>query len=104
MTQRPVALGVHLCEQVIVEEATKNGTLVNCFTRRAVRQFRSEAFPFVVFATLTNGLGEMTLEAQIQRLDTLDAIFRRPLRVRFTSVAGGAAALLVCHRPSPGSR
>jgi hypothetical protein len=39
MTQRPVAVGLLLCEQVIIEEGTRNVTPVNCFSPRAVERF-----------------------------------------------------------------
>lgn len=84
MKQIPATIGVYLCEQVIIEEATKNVTLVNCFTRREMRQFPSEPFPIVVFATLTDGLGVLDLEVILQRLDTLEEILRRAVTIRFT--------------------
>jgi hypothetical protein len=37
---------------------------VNCFTHRTVEQFPSGSVPFVVFAILTDGLGEMSLEVR----------------------------------------
>jgi hypothetical protein len=83
MKQRPVAIGLLTCEQVIVEEKTRNITPVNCFTRQSVEQFPSEMLPFVVFAMLTDGSGEMPLAVSIARLDTLDEIYRRSVSVRF---------------------
>jgi hypothetical protein len=85
MKQRPVAIGLLTCEQVIVEEKTRNITPVNCFTRRSVEHFPSEVFPFVVFAMLTDGAGEMPLAVSISRLDTLDEIFRRSVSVKFAN-------------------
>jgi hypothetical protein len=75
MNQRPVAIGLLLCEQVIVEEKTRNITPVNCFTIRTVEQLPSETFPFVIFAVLTDGTGEIPLEVTIQRLDSMDEIY-----------------------------
>ena len=85
MTQRPVAIGLLVCEQVIIEESTRNVTPVNCFTHRRVERFPSEELPFVVFSILTDGLGNVTLEVRISRLDTLDEIYRRSVSFRFTS-------------------
>ena len=85
MAQRPVASGLLLCEQAIIEERTRNVSLVNCFNRRTVERFPSERFPFVVFALLTDGLGEIPLEVVIQRLDTLDEIYFRTVSFRFAS-------------------
>jgi hypothetical protein len=36
MAQRPIAIGLQVCEQVIYEEETRNVTLVNCFRQRYV--------------------------------------------------------------------
>jgi hypothetical protein len=85
MSQKPIAVGLSLCEQVIIEEKTRNLTLVNSFTRRYVERFPAEPFPFVLFAILTDGSGEVKLEAAFQRLDTLEVIFRQRLTVRFTN-------------------
>ena len=81
--QRPVPIGLLLCEQVIFEEGTRNVTPVNCFSSRTVPRVPSDPSPFVVFALLTDGTGEMTLEIVIERLDTLDVIYRRSYRTRF---------------------
>ena len=50
MSQRPVAIGLLLCEQLIIEEGTKNVTPVNCFTQR------SAAFPVDLAAIRCGGL------------------------------------------------
>src|SRR5947207_2224766 len=85
MKQRPVAIGLLLCEQIIVENATHNVTPVNCFTHRTVDTFPSVPFPFVVLAILTDGAGEIPLEILIQRLDTLDEVYRAAVSFRFTN-------------------
>jgi hypothetical protein len=41
MSQRPNAVGLVLCQQVIVEENTRNISLVNSFNRRRVDAFDS---------------------------------------------------------------
>ena len=41
MSQRPLVVGLLLCESLIVEEGTHNVTLVNCFTNE-----KGEAIPF----------------------------------------------------------
>jgi uncharacterized protein DUF6941 len=67
--QRPVAVGLLACETVIVDEQTRMVTPVNCFSRRGFVAFPSEPVSFVVLATLTDGIGEGTLELLIERLD-----------------------------------
>jgi hypothetical protein len=83
MKQRPVAIGLLVCEQVVIEEGTRNATLVNCFTHRRVKEIPSPPIPFVVLALLTDGIGEISLEMKIQRLDTLEVIARSQGSVQF---------------------
>ena len=45
MIQRPVVSTLLLCEQVVVEETTRNVTLVNCFGQKQVDSFPSEPSP-----------------------------------------------------------
>jgi hypothetical protein len=85
MSQRPVAIGLLVCEQVIVEETTRNVTAVNCFTRRIVRQFPSEPVAFVVFAVLNDGVGAIRLDLGIHRLDKDDEIHTRSVSVQFAN-------------------
>ena len=84
MMQRPVAIGLLVCEQIIFEEGTRNITLVNSFTHRIVEEFPSEPFPFVVFGLLTDGLGDISVEMRITRLDNWEVIYRRFGSLRFT--------------------
>jgi hypothetical protein len=83
MKQRPVAIGLLLCEQVIVEETTRNLTPVNCFTQRIGEQVPTDPFSFVLFANLTDGSGDIVLDIVIERLDTFGEIYRRSLTHRF---------------------
>jgi len=85
MPQRPIAIGLSLCEQVVVEEKTRNVTLVNCFTHRTVDHFPSEFVPFVAFAVLSDGAGEIPLELVVERLDTLEEIHRVSLTGHFAN-------------------
>lgn len=85
MKQIPVAIGLLLCEQIIVEERTRNVMPVNCFTRRAVDRFPSVPFPFVSYSIITDGQGDVALSLAIQRLDTLEDVYRRRLAVRFVN-------------------
>lgn len=85
MKQRPIAIGLSLCEQIIVAETTRNVTLVNCFTHRTVDHFPADFVPFVAFALLIDGSGEIPLEVVIERLDTLEEIHRISLMGRFNN-------------------
>jgi hypothetical protein len=83
MKQGPVAVGLFFCEQIVAEEGTRNVTPVNCFIRRTVQRFPSEPVPFIVFAVLTDGSGEVALETLVHRLDTLEEIYRVTKPYRF---------------------
>jgi hypothetical protein len=84
MKQVPVAIGLMVCEHVIIEEGTRNATPVNCFSRRKVDQVPTGPLPFTLFAMLTDGAGRIDLEVVIERLDTNDEIYRRALTFTFT--------------------
>ncbi len=83
MTQKPVAVGLFLCEQVIVEERSRNVTLVNSFTRRRVEEIPWEATNFILFAVLTDGLGEGSLDVVIYALDDMEEIYERSVKWQF---------------------
>jgi hypothetical protein len=75
MNHRPIAIGMVLCEQMIVEEGTHNVTPVNCFNIREVADLPAQA-TFFALAWLANGKGEMLAELLVERLDNLDETFR----------------------------
>ena len=77
MAQRPLALGLHVCEKVVVEAGTRNLTYVNCFTERKVRSFPAELISFLVCSNLVDGRGRMRLEVRIESLADLEIIFER---------------------------
>ncbi len=85
MSQRPVAIGLLLCEHLIIEEGTKNVTPVNCFTQRKAEGFPWMSPPFTVLAWLTNGEGAITLEVVVEDADTLEELDRRVMPFRFTA-------------------
>ena len=83
MTPPPTAIGLTLCDRFIIEEVTRNVTLVNCFSRLRAHSFPALAAPFSVFAVLTNGHGDGTIQLAISRLDTLDEIEAQSLHGHF---------------------
>jgi hypothetical protein len=84
MIKRPNAVGLVLCQQAIIEEKTRNVTLVNGFGRFLVEGFPSPPQQFTVQTILTDGLGKMSLTLTISRLDTLEAIYTRLWRMNWT--------------------
>src|SRR5207247_2279396 len=83
MNHLPIAIGMVLCDQVIIEERTHNVTPVNCFNARALDTIPGQSNFFVV-AWLANGLGEMMAEVVVQRLDTLDEVYRTQGKLLFS--------------------
>jgi hypothetical protein len=74
MNQLPNAVGLILCEKVVIEERTRNATLVNHITRFPGRTFPTPPQSFVVYAVLTDGLGDATMSLVASRLDTFEDI------------------------------
>jgi hypothetical protein len=85
MSHRPVAIGLLLCEQVIVEEGTKNVTPVNCFIMRTAETFPWKSPPFLVLAWLTNGDGEVRLDVIVEEANSLEELYRSATRLHFSS-------------------
>jgi hypothetical protein len=82
MNPPPLAVGLTLCEKCIVEERTKNVTLVSTFTKLLVDDFPSRPERLVFFTVLVGGLGKGTADLAITRLKTEDEVYsmRRPVR------------------------
>jgi len=84
MIRLPTVIGLLVCERVIVEKETDNLSLINCFTRKKVESFPSEPQRFAVVAFMTDGMGEIPMELNITRLDTLEVIEEQVFRLRFS--------------------
>src|SRR5438128_1479593 len=82
MLKLPNAVGLVLCEQVIVEEKTRNVTLVNTFDRLRFDSFPTPPRRFFVYVMLTDGLGDAQMSVVISRLDTLEEIDERHWSMR----------------------
>src|SRR5689334_19274754 len=77
MAPPPVALGLSLCELVIIEEGTRKASLIGTFLGLRAKAFPTVAQPFSVFAVLTDGLGDVTLELTVVHAETDELVFRR---------------------------
>jgi hypothetical protein len=78
----PVAVGLMLCDQVIVDKDTYKPSPLGIFTGLAVADF-AESQRFSAFAVLTNGRGEATLELVVFRLDSGDQIYSQRFATTF---------------------
>jgi hypothetical protein len=83
MTPTPVALGLTLCDYLLIEEHTRKPSLIGCFTALTVPSFPSPPRPFDVYAELTDSAGRGVAELVISRLDTGEAIYRQAKTVSF---------------------
>jgi hypothetical protein len=84
MVRRPNAVGLLLCEKIIIEENTRNVTLVNIVKRVSCKTFPSPPQQLGVFAVLTDGSGSVPLSLVVSRLDTLEEIAARQWSMQFT--------------------
>jgi hypothetical protein len=85
MPIRPVAIGLVLCDLVVIEENTRHVTAVNCFSRRVNDGEVGGLLPFYALATLAGGHGDMTARFVIERLDTLEVTFERQFQLSFAN-------------------
>src|SRR5436190_9342158 len=83
MSQRPLAVTLLLCEQIIVDDKTKRITPVNCFSRWIIEGSLTEPQSFHVLSVLTSGHGSMQAALMVDRLDTGETIFLREFAARF---------------------
>lgn len=83
MIPRPIALGLTICDRVIVEEHTRNVTLVNCYNKLNVEGFPSPPRRIDLYAVLTDGLGDGTINVVVTHLDTDAEVYSFQGRVRF---------------------
>jgi hypothetical protein len=65
---------------VIVEEGTRNASIISRFSRQSVEVFPSPPQTFAVFAVLAGGRGATTLTLAVSRPDAWDDVYRRSWR------------------------
>jgi hypothetical protein len=83
MQRQPTVVGLKLCQHAIVQEKTRNVTLVNCFHRLSFAAFPAQARPFTVCAVLTDGLGEGELTLTMTSLEDMEDVWTRSWKARF---------------------
>ena len=82
MSVKPVAVGLVVCELVVVDDKTRNITAVSCFSRRVVEVPLAWMPPFFVVVALADGQGTMPAQLVIERLDTLESTYERAFQLR----------------------
>ena len=83
MNFRPIARGLFVCDQVTVDPATHDITLINCFTRKRVTRFPSPLLRFSVFTALTGGLGPVMMRVMVSRVVDNRVVYWRDHRAVF---------------------
>lgn len=81
--ETPTVQALLVCEQVLTDEATKRKTLVNLLNEIHGHSFPLTLPRLTVFATLSNGNGEMSCELRCARADNDEPIFGVKGPVRF---------------------
>ena len=84
MAELPIARGVFLCETIIVEEQSRNVTLVNCFTRRLADSFPT-THRFAVFAVFANGQGTIPVTVVVTDLTDDRRVYEQTVSVPFAN-------------------
>ncbi len=101
----PIVLGIELCEKAIEEEQTKNVTLINTFLSIWVEDFPSAPEPFVVSVVMTAGVGSVTMDLIIVRLETDEEVYVDRFAVEFPYRLAEIRLLIPiveCSFPAPG--
>jgi hypothetical protein len=83
MIQLPKALGLTLCDQVLFEQGTQKPSLIGCFIGMAVDHFPSGPQKFDVFAALTDGLGEATIDLVVVHLESERQVYAQSMELTF---------------------
>ena len=75
MRKQPTVVGLKVCQHAIVQEKTRNVTLVNCFRHLRFADFPTRPTAFTVCIVLTDGRGEGELLLRICDLDDMEVIW-----------------------------
>jgi hypothetical protein len=98
-------VGLTVCEKVIVEEGTKNVSLISTFSRLRLTGFPGRPQPFCVFATLLDGEGDATISVEISHSETGKDIYTVTQPISFPNRLTEVRVLFRvnrCEFPSPG--
>jgi hypothetical protein len=105
MSPTPTALGMQICDGLIVEENTRRVSLINCFSALRSTQFPTGPRPFWVFADLTDGSGPGHANLIVVRAETGEHVFSESKPIRFLNrlqVVQYGWRVTRCSFPAPG--
>jgi hypothetical protein len=83
MPQRPIALSLMLCDQVVFEQGTQKPYLLGVFTGIVADSFPTTPQRFDLFAALTDGQGDVMMKLQVMHLDSNQEVYSQQMTVRF---------------------
>ena len=84
MATPPVALGLTLCDYVLIEEGSRRVSLIGSLMRMVADRFPHAPPTFCIHAALTDGRGDVTLDLVATRLDTYETVASRKRQIHFT--------------------
>jgi hypothetical protein len=84
MVQRPSAISLMLCDQVVFERETQKPYLLGVFTGVSADHIPTPPQRFDIFAALTDGLGDVRMTLTVEHLDTNQEIYSQHVTVRFS--------------------
>jgi hypothetical protein len=83
-TRLPLALGLTICEDVVVEAPSRDVSLIRSFTGLPVEHFPTIARPLCVFSALTDGSGAADILLQVGHFsDTYEEVYRAHSQLAF---------------------
>ena len=84
-SRHPLALGLTICEDVVVEAPSRDVSLIRSFTGLPVPRFPTIARPFCVFSALTDGLGTADILLQVGHFsESYEEIYRVQSKLDFS--------------------
>ena len=81
--EKPQARSLILCDYFVVEESTRNVSLINCFTRKFFDQFPAPPITICVYCALSNGFGQFPIKLRIERLEGIQWSYESSQNVMF---------------------
>src|SRR5205809_6007904 len=82
-SQKPRAISLMLCDQVVFEQGTQKPYLLGVFTGLAADCFPTAPQRFDIFAALTDGVGHVTMTVRVARLESNEEIYSQEMNVVF---------------------
>jgi hypothetical protein len=92
MDPKPEAVGLWICERVIVERGTGSLSIIAAHTKRQVHDFPAESGPFSVFSIVTGGRGSGTIQWRLVSCDEMEEVDSRAAPIEFSDPAASIRA------------